>query len=88
MKDHYDFSKAKRGLLYAGEGPHKVTVFDSAAAIASSHFEVIAENLVSYRFRLVEDDRIVFISESLPSREACLLAIEALRHAASAPVRA
>jgi len=34
----------------------------------------------------VEDDRIVFTSEPLPSREACLAAIEALRQAAGAPL--
>ncbi|MEI6680714.1 MAG: YegP family protein [Spirochaetales bacterium] len=86
MKDHYDFSKAKRGLLYAGKGPLNVRVFDSAAEAAPSHFEVIAEGTTSFRFRLVENDRVVFTSEPMPSREACLGAIEALRLAFAAPV--
>lgn len=56
---------------------------DSAVA-AGAHFEVIAESAVVYRFRLVGDDRIVFTSGPLPSREACLVAIETWKLAANA----
>ena len=79
MKDHYDFSKAKKkGLFYIGNQLFDILIqVDSQDA--HSRFEVYSDSADSYRFRLLDDQHTVFTSDAFPSKEACLHAISELR---------
>jgi uncharacterized protein YegP (UPF0339 family) len=80
MKEHYDFSKAKRGLFYIGNEPFDIVIHVDGSELASHpRFEIFSDAESAFRFRLLDDSHIVFTSDIFPSKDACLNAVAELK---------
>ena len=79
MKKQYDFSKGERGRFFRGKKPLQIVV-NVTEADSHSRFEVYLAEDGMYRFRLKNDETILFVSESeYSSKDACLDAISKLK---------
>jgi len=79
MKDHYDFSKAKRGLFYIGDKPFDITIHvDGSQLAAHPRFEIFSES-AAFRFRLLDDSHVIFTSDSFASKDECINAVSELK---------
>lgn len=79
--EEIDFSDAIQGKFYAGKGPVDITIHLDTVE-PSCTYEIFHDNN-EYHFRLKDQNgKIIVTSNSFPSKDDCLYAIQALKESA------
>ncbi|MBN1648378.1 MAG: DUF1508 domain-containing protein [Spirochaetales bacterium] len=79
-----DFSDAIQGKFYAGKGPVDITIHLDTVE-PSCTYELFHDEKGEYHFRLKDQDgKIIVTSNSFPTKDDCLYAIQVLKESAFA----